>query len=623
MTSKKFLLACAAWTVSLFMAAQVSFEGKLLPLHVDGNQLKDPSGNTVVLHGVMDTPSPYFNSYRWGGGVSDGNIGSCVNYFNKLFTAITDSTNGAYCNLFRLHLDPCWTNGNANSYAVDSRETGTGEADISRYDGARLTKYMRLLYWRIAQQAMKHGLYVIMRPPGVCPGDIYVDGGYQKYLMDVWDRVTKNDSILKYSGQIGIELANEPVRLHNANGTDSDKALHDFFQPIVDKIRANGFKGVIWVPGTGWQSNYRAYAKYPITGDQIGYAVHDYVGWYGTSDNSYDHNQAISEFGASVPVVRTNPVVITEVDWSPTKAGTGHYNEHGEYVESNYGTWATGTTSRWGNAYKAVLDHFGNISMTLSGTACYIDIDDYINKKKVTPAFKTAMEADGLDPHEASGVACFEWYDDYAKVNYPAAERYQPRQVIPENPFERSKNWFIPNILYENTVTHVNAYSLLALKQGGCAGWRFDDEEGLNLFNYRYLVVRLKRNAAKNTFLRIQDTANYFAEPYLHDLGQAREFVIDLHDMQNALGETINPGRIRLVGFNSKGADQQIYIEDVFVSMDGVNPVAVGVEGLSAAGAQVVQKAVYSPSGVLLSEPQHGVNIVKYSDGTTRKIWVK
>ncbi|MBQ9363154.1 MAG: cellulase family glycosylhydrolase, partial [Bacteroidaceae bacterium] len=483
-------MAVVACSLSLPAMAQIVAYGKLQPIHVDGNYLKDPFGNKVVLHGVMDTPSPYFNNYRWGGSATSSTAQACVNYFNKLFTAITDSTQGAYCNLFRLHLDPCWTNNSDNSYAgwtQDSRESGTGEANITRYDPRRLKTYMKSVYWRIAQQALKKGLYVIMRPPGVCPGDIYVGGSYQQYLLNVWDIVTQNDSVLKYCGQVGIELANEPVGLHNADGSDSDSALRDFFQPIVDKIRENGFKGIIWVPGTGWQSNYRAYAKYPITGDQIGYAVHDYVGWYSTDDNSYDHATAIKSFGEAVPVVWTNPVVITEVDWSPYKEGTGHYNEHGQWVLSNYGTWATGSTSKWGHAYKAMLDYYGNISMTLSGTACYIDIDSYINNKEVVPAFKTAMEANGVNPYEASGVACFQWYAAYAKENYPFAERYQPVQEIPENPFDFTKGWFNPTILYENTASVGTLMTTLSLKKAGCAGWRFEEDEGLDISGYNYL----------------------------------------------------------------------------------------------------------------------------------------
>ena len=389
--------------------------GNTPPLHREGNQLKDPHGNTVVLHGVMDTPSPYFNSYRWGNSCNSSTVTPCINYFNKLFTAITDTTSGAYCNLFRLHLDPCWTND------PNKPRTGSegGEANISQFSATRLKTYLRSLYTRIAVNAVKHGLYVVIRPPGVFPGEVKVGDEYNEYLMTVWDIVSQNDTIKKYSGQISLELGNEPVNLKDANGQNNVTALHDFFQPIVNKIRENGFTGIIWIPGTGWQSNYRDFATCPIEDENMGYAVHDYTGWYGASDNSYNTANYIRQFKEQVPVVETHPIVITEVDWSPEKEGTGHYNEHGDWVTSNYGTWSTGSTSKWGKAYKALLDHYGNISMTLSGTACYIDIDQYIKNNKVVPAYKTDMENHGLDPYEACGVACFDWYKQWANVNAP------------------------------------------------------------------------------------------------------------------------------------------------------------------------------------------------------------
>ena len=600
MKKKTILLALSLLAVSMSAPAQEVAYGKLQPLHVDGNQLKDPYGNTVVLHGVMDTPNTYFNGGRWQGSKAQGwwddyndtGATNCRNYFEKLFTAITDSTNGAYCNIFRLHLDPAWTNGNEGAWKVDAREIqyksngeiDYGEAHFSKYTGSRLTKFMRTLYFRLASQAMKHGMYVIMRPPGVCPSNIYVDGSYQKYLLDVWDRVTQNDSILKYSGQIGIELANEPIGVHMADGTDSDKALHDFFQPIVDKIRENGFKGIIWVPGTGYQSNYRAYAKYPITGDNIGYAVHNYAGWYNNREDHCNPTEAIEEFGNSVPIIRTNPIVITEVDWSPQNTSfIDHYNEFNQPVYKNYGTWATASTSKWGKAYKAILDYYGNVSMTLTGTGDYIDIDDYIKNKKVTPAFKTAMEKNGVDPYEACGVACFEWYADYAKVNYPSTERYQPKQEVPENPFDLSADWFNTTILYQNTSSHLAAMTTLKLTKGGCAGWRFDEEEGIDLSTYNYLIIRLVRNAARNTFFRVSDTGNYWAEPYLYDLSVSKEIKIDLHNMQTASGTPVDPSHIRIAGFNSPDADQTLYIKEAFLSVHGETPAtainAIALEG--------------------------------------------
>ena len=364
----------------------------------------DEHGNHVVLHGVMDTPNAWFNGGRWGWSYSS--VSPCINYFEKLFTGLEK----AKCDVFRLHMDPAWTN-DPNKQS-DGKESG--EADISRFSSSRLTTYLRTLYFPLAKRAMNHGMYVVVRPPGVCPGNLQVGDYYNDYLMTVWDIFSKNDSIRKYAGQISIELANEPVSLKNRNGQDDPAALHDFFQPIVDKIRANGFTGIIWAPGTGWQANYTSYATYPIEGYNIGYAVHDYCGWYGCSDDTPSPSNKIAQFHKQVPVVDTNPVIITEVDWSPKKPGTGHYNEHGDWVESNWGTWATGSTSKWGKAYKAMLDHFGNISMTLSGTSCLIDIDQLLKDGSVVPAFE------GYE--EACGKACMDWYAEYYDVDWPHAD---------------------------------------------------------------------------------------------------------------------------------------------------------------------------------------------------------
>jgi hypothetical protein len=59
---KNFVLVC----FSLLMAANCFAQYRpLADLHVDGRHLKDDKGHIVVLHGVMDTPSQYFNNRRW------------------------------------------------------------------------------------------------------------------------------------------------------------------------------------------------------------------------------------------------------------------------------------------------------------------------------------------------------------------------------------------------------------------------------------------------------------------------------------------------------------------------------------------------------------------------------
>lgn len=397
---------------------------KPLPsLHTEGRWLVDKHGNQVVLHGVMDTPSNYFNGGRWEGSkalgwwdhYNDTGVTNCLAYFEKLFKGMEK----AKCDVFRLHMDPAWTNDPADGYvyagSVGQASDASGEADIKKFNPERYQKYLPQLYLKLAEMAMKYGMYVVVRPPGVCPHDLKVGDYYNQYLMYVWDVFSQQEFVKDHAGQISIELANEPVNLRNAQNQDDPKALHDYFQPIVNKIRENGFTGIIWAPGTGWQANYTSYATYPIEGDNIGYAVHDYTGWYGCSDANPDPQNKIEQFHKQVPVVDTNPIIITEVDWSPENpTAQGHYNEHNEWVQPNYGTWSTGSTSKWGKAYKAMLDYYGNISMTLSGTGCLFDIDKLLSTGNVYPAFN------GLE--EACGKACMDWYAEYYTVNYPHAD---------------------------------------------------------------------------------------------------------------------------------------------------------------------------------------------------------
>ena len=397
---------------------------KPLPsLHTEGRWLVDKHGNQVVLHGVMDTPSNYFNGGRWEGSkalgwwdhYNDTGVTNCLAYFEKLFKGMEK----AKCDVFRLHMDPAWTNDPADGYvyagSAGQASDASGEADIKKFNPERYQKYLPQLYLKLAEMAMKYGMYVVVRPPGVCPHDLKVGDYYNQYLLYIWDVFSQQEFVKDHAGQISIELANEPVNSRNAQNQDDPKALHDYFQPIVNKIRENGFTGIIWAPGTGWQANYTSYATYPIEGDNIGYAVHDYTGWYGCSDANPDPQNKIEQFHKQVPVVDTNPIIITEVDWSPENpSAQGHYNEHNEWVQPNYGTWSTGSTSKWGKAYKAMLDYYGNISMTLSGTGCLFDIDKLLSTGNVYPAFN------GLE--EACGKACMDWYAEYYTVNYPHAD---------------------------------------------------------------------------------------------------------------------------------------------------------------------------------------------------------
>ena len=160
MKLRKTFLSLLACLTTLCAHASSIYAVPLPSLHVEGRYLCDTHGNRVTLHGVMDTPSPYFNGWRWTPWVpelTDAHVQPCLDYFEKIYTAMTDNDHGAYCDVFRLHLDPCWTN--------DPSKKSAGEYDISAFSKDRFNHFLDKLYIPLMQKAMNHGMYVVVRPP--------------------------------------------------------------------------------------------------------------------------------------------------------------------------------------------------------------------------------------------------------------------------------------------------------------------------------------------------------------------------------------------------------------------------------------------------------------------------
>ena len=623
----------------IFTASNLFAEwGKTSRLIVVGNHLEDTDGNQVMLHGVMDTPSPYFSGYRFTDGhwidvYNDGDnyIEKCKSYFDKLFTAVTDTAQGSWCNVFRLHLDPCWTNDpNIKAYGFSEKDKKVydphgnqvdGEANIINFSKSRLIKYLDELYLPLAKSAQGHGMYVIMRPPGVCPQNIWVNDYYQKYLIDVWDAVTKNEFVRTNSDWLSIELANEPVNVLDANGRSSNAALHDFFQPIVDKIRENGFNGIVWVPGATWQQNYRPYVEHPITDPlkNMGYAVHWYPGWYNTSDAIHDATTSIRSFMSSVPVVKDYPIMITEVDWSPEDpSGQGHYNESGQWVVANCGTWATGTTSKFGLAYKATLEYFDNIGMTLTHTHDYIDIDLYLSSGNLQPAFLYKV---GNHAYEACSGACFEWYPVWAKTKHEARTFIDNGE---SEMFPLDELGFNPSI-HESGTYDKDTHTLVT-GQYGFGGWRYD--KPLDLSSYKYIVIEFNKavpNAGEwSPSFRMFDENNYWTACTQTNLGGKTSVTIELNKLQKEKDgkySDFDPSHVYIAGFwTLGGANNGVSIKRIFVSNDGISP-ATGLSTLFDETSIVVE--TLQMNGLPARTNAKGLLLQRNTEGQVRKIYRK
>lgn len=153
--------------LAMFMASfpMFAWEGMDMPeLHVEGRYLVDEAGNKVNLHGFGQTYSPWFNEQgsKW----SNYNVEACLKYNKEKIDKIMKA--GWKVNYLRLHMDPYWS----NTPGVAT----TGENDISAFDFNRFKTYLDKVFIPMAEYAISKGLYVVMRPPGVCPEQIEVGG---------------------------------------------------------------------------------------------------------------------------------------------------------------------------------------------------------------------------------------------------------------------------------------------------------------------------------------------------------------------------------------------------------------------------------------------------------------
>ena len=173
---KRTVVSCSFFLLLLIPTAKIfAWVGSPTPqLHVDGRNLKDTHGNIVNLHGFAQTYSPWFNEQGkyW----TNYNVAGCLTYNKGKIDKILAA--GWKMNFIREHMDPYWS----NTPGVST----TGENDISAFNFNRFKTYLDQVFIPMAEYAISKGLYVIMRPPGVCPEKIAVGDAYNNYLIKVW-----------------------------------------------------------------------------------------------------------------------------------------------------------------------------------------------------------------------------------------------------------------------------------------------------------------------------------------------------------------------------------------------------------------------------------------------------
>ncbi len=552
------------------------------PLHVEGPFLVNAEGRRVNMHGFAQTFSPWFNEQgtKW----SNYDVSRCLSYNKGIIDGILKA--GWKMTFVRQHMDPYWSN-------TPGKQT-TGEADISAFSFERFKAYLDAVFVPMAEYAISKGLYVVMRPPGVCPENISVGGEYHQYLKKVWAHVAQHPK-LKNNGAVLFELANEPI---NIKGTrDRDVEMTQFMQELVDLMRQY-CNNILLIPGLTWQQHYNGFVRYPITGDNIGYAVHCYPGWYNSGvedDVDVEYRSFKRGWDENIlPIATKAPVVVTEMDWAPKK-----YNA----------SWGKATTGEaggkgFGANFMRICDETYNVSWLLFTDGHLLA--QYDDTKADGQTFLT-------DP-EACPRPVFRQYQYYATEEYQNLVN-EPGRVptIKEQPlFSLTEEWLNPSIWEQGSFEE--ATGKLITGKYGFGGWQYVN--GANLSAYKYLVVELSQPQTTGASFRLFDTNNYWTSPYRINFGQNTKVTIDLHQMKaykddacTQYDHDVDPSHIYIAGFWSYGGSP-IYIKNIFLSNDGKTSDINMISRMTTEN----QVSYFTPDGRQISQPQGGLTFVKVTE---------
>lgn len=604
--------------IFLFLIANQIFawDGMPMPkLRVEGRYLKDEHGHIVNLHGFGQTYSPWFNEKgtKW----SNYDVNGCLNYNKGLINKMMEA--GWDVNFLRLHMDPYWSNTPGCTPKYHEAHNCFNET--------RFRKYLDEVFVPMAEFAISKGLYVVMRPPGVSPEKIQVGDDYQQYLIKVWGIVSKHPK-LKNNPNIMFELANEPIDILGTDGTYGAGTqghfdnLKTFFQTIVDTIRTST-NNILWVPGLGFQALYAGYAVNPIEGENIGYAVHVYPGWF---NSGYGYEPFQKGWDNQVqPVADFAPIMVTEMDWAPARH------------EKSWGKDSTGTAGGdgFGANFKKIADDCGNVSwMLFTGPELLAqfgnpnapaDVVDFLTDPEACPYpiyhwFQDYASAYGLDGVEDSylemtdlqlvGDTVYSVLNKSSlslKINAVFADGHTENvasqsQVTVDNPdvvqvvrgrifakkdghaaihstytdtkgtkkdvslkitsstFPLTEQLFNADIWENGTFTEATK----TLKTGpwGFGGWQYD---GIDLSDYKYIVARLGSSNTADVAFNVYDGASYWGSPASYKFGTKREVVVRLKYAKKNDGKPLNPQNIYIAGFWSNGGSAFV-IDTVFLS---------------------------------------------------------
>ncbi|WP_276252467.1 glycoside hydrolase family 5 protein [Halomontanus rarus] len=305
-------------------------------LYREGNELKDPDGNTVVLRGVNVTDPARAESLQWR---------------SPLWQNIehaTDPDRGWYARIIRI---PVQTGDVANVDPDDGSILGspTDEVDPGEFTQAQLEAYVDEYLRPAVDFCREVGVYCIVDYHRHDDQSVeYTDPDLHEEVTMFWETVAPEfaeDSHVLYEvynepiGPYAGEGQNEEYDVFDPEGEETWLLWRETAQPWVDTIREHAADNVIIIGSPRWsQWTYWA-PEHEFEGENLAYAAHVY-----THENLWPLAEVFVEPSEQVPVF------LSEFGWTtdfnadflvgtPEEHGAGFKEFLQEYDSIHWQVW--------------------------------------------------------------------------------------------------------------------------------------------------------------------------------------------------------------------------------------------------------------------------------------------
>ncbi|UPM44413.1 cellulase family glycosylhydrolase [Halocatena salina] len=268
------------------------------PLHVDGNLVKDPDGQTVTLRGINIADPKRIN-------VTASARGKTA---EQVVTMLTDTERDWHSRAIRIPVQPV---------DIGEHEPGQGPPPVA-FSREQLETYLTNHLDPLIEHCLSRGTYAIVDYHR--HRDIqWTDTALHEEVELFWDTVAP-----RYADEphVMYELYNEPQEpgmwgdpTQSSNWADVWRDWKSTAQPWVDLIRSHAADNLVLIGSPSWTQSPEGALVEPFDGSNLAYTYHIYPGHSVSAESCHCWDDATTNGEGVAQVYEEYPLFVTEFGW--------------------------------------------------------------------------------------------------------------------------------------------------------------------------------------------------------------------------------------------------------------------------------------------------------------------